>query len=47
MIGMGDTLGFVAMRGDTTEALDVRIEQDGIPADPFGFLGIARAENGL
>jgi hypothetical protein len=47
LIGTDDTLGFVAMRGDTTEALDVRIEQDGIPADPFGFLGIARAENGF
>jgi hypothetical protein len=45
LIGTDDTLGFVAMRGDTTEALDVRIEQDGIPSDPFGFLGIARAEN--
>lgn len=47
MIGTDDTLGFVAMRGDTVEALDVKIEQDGIPADPFVFLGIARAENGL
>jgi hypothetical protein len=47
MIGSGDTLGFVAARGDTAEALDLRIEKDGTPADPFAFLGIVRAEHGL
>lgn len=41
LVGPGDTLGFMPGNGDSTGALGIGIEKDGLMVDPLAFLGLA------
>lgn len=45
MVRAGDTLGYVAVDGNSTGSLALLIEKDGLAVDPFAFLGL-RSDSG-